>query len=48
MLRPDLLDSFSDSGLLILNRAGDTVLADEKGVKGGLSDHLPLVLKLNW
>jgi hypothetical protein len=48
LVRPELLDSFSDDELRILTKAGDTQLLGPTGRpdKTRVSDHLPILFQL--
>jgi len=48
LIRSDLLDSFSNSHLRIINSVGSTALVTETGLpdKKRASDHLPILFKL--
>jgi hypothetical protein len=47
LLRPDLLDFFSQEGLQVISEVGDRRLQTENGLLRSASDHLPVLLRLN-
>lgn len=48
LLRPDLLDYFSDGNWQVLTKVGDfNLLSDNIGIKPSTSDHLPIIITLD-
>ncbi len=46
LLRPALLDAFSQENLIVISEVGEKNLLTENGISKSSSDHLPIVLKL--
>jgi hypothetical protein len=46
LLRPDLLDFFSQADLKVISKIGDNSLMTENGIYSSYSDHLPIIVKL--
>lgn len=46
LLRPDLLDFFSQADLKVISKIGDNNLMTENGISYSYSDHLPIIVKL--
>ena len=46
LLRPALLDFFSQADLKVISKIGDNNLMTENGISSSYSDHLPIIVKL--
>lgn len=46
LLRPALLDFFSQNDLKVISQIGDNNLMTENGISSSYSDHLPIIVKL--
>jgi hypothetical protein len=46
LLRPALLDFFSQDDLRVISEIGDKHLMTENGISAAYSDHLPIIVRL--
>ncbi len=46
LLRPALLDFFSNNDLRVISEIGDKHLMTENGISAAYSDHLPIIVRL--
>ncbi|HEY9668989.1 MAG TPA: hypothetical protein V6C91_19420, partial [Coleofasciculaceae cyanobacterium] len=46
LLRPELLDFFSQADLKVISKVGDNNLMTENGISPSYSDHLPIIVKV--
>jgi hypothetical protein len=47
LLRPDLLDFFSQDDLRVISKIGDKDLMTANGISSSYSDHLPVIVTLH-